>query len=252
MGLFNFRRTEAVFDQSKLKANLRMAISRIKIHQNKIVNSVKIQRRGLAELIAAGKNDSVRVKVEALIREDASLGGLEMLILFCDFISSRSQVIAACDKEMTSPPPDLKEAISSIIWASGRVDNIPELVAVRKQFELRYSKAFVESSMRNEEFSSNENIIERLGVSVPDNESCIKYIHGIASEFNVIFDASNLTPATFVAVADDREIIDTCELGDIKEIDGNDFEGFTTACGFRVPPIRKPRDELEVRLLTLM
>ena len=222
MGFFS--KKEDKFDASHLKASLRMGMARIKIQQNKIVNAVKIQRRAIAELMVLGKLDSARVKVESLIREDVSLGGLEALLLFCDLIVSRSQTLTTGAPD--SPPPELKEAIASIIWVSGRLSNIAELVAARGQFKRRFGSQFVQRCIDNEEYAVSDTIIEKLGMGVPTQEICMEYLGGIGLEFDVEFDPSSLGSGT----AGSEE----------------------TTAGFPALQLTDATDDLERRLILLM
>lgn len=44
-------------------------------------------------------------------------------------------------------PIDLKEAVSSVIFASPRCADIPELLDVRKHFKSKYGKEFVSAAV---------------------------------------------------------------------------------------------------------
>jgi hypothetical protein len=211
MGFFS--RSEDKFDASHLKASLRMGMARIKIQQNKIVNSVKVQRRAIAELMVLGKLDSARVKVESLIRDDVSLGGLEALLLFCDLIASRSQTLASGPPD--SPPAELKEAIASIIWVSSRLGTIAELVTARAQFKRRYGGLFVQRCLENEEYAVCDTIIEKLGLGVPTHDVCVDYLKGIAQEFDVLFDPSAVSTAN--AGGDEEAGFPTLQLTDATD-----------------------------------
>lgn len=198
MGFFS--RKEEKFDASGLKAALRMGMARIKIQQNKIVNSVKIQRRAIAELIVVGKYDNARVKVESLIRDDLSLGGLEALLLFCDLIASRAQSLI--NGAPDSPPPELKEAIASIIWVSNRLNTVAELSTARNYFKRRYGSQFVQRCINNEEYAVSDTITEKLGLDVPSHEMCVEYLQGVAGEFGVEFEASRVATSGPAAEGD--------------------------------------------------
>eukprot|EP00742_Colponemidia_sp_Colp-10_P020755 GILJ01024239.1.p1 GENE.GILJ01024239.1~~GILJ01024239.1.p1 ORF type:complete len:277 (+),score=47.02 GILJ01024239.1:50-880(+) len=269
---FGFGNEEDKFDPNRLKINLKMAVSRIRIHQNKIVNSVKAQRRALAELISVGKYDSARVKVEALMREDVSLEGLEALVLFCDLVATRVGVVAnspgisSSKKEdsfsSVGPPPELKESISSILWSSERVSGVLELATVRRQFIAKYGKQFVGSCIANSEFAVNEKILDRLGMGVPSNEAAVRYMEAVATEYGVTFDLSQLSasmggtkPCDTLAAGTNIDMHDVLASIDTPHEEATSFPKsstrFVTKSGFVIPPIVKPRDELEGRLLAL-
>jgi hypothetical protein len=224
------------FNAVKLKANLKMAVTRIRMIQNKRVNSVKIQRRQLAELLNIGKLDSCRIRVEGLIREDLSIEGLELLTLFTELVASRIQVII----DSKQCPTDLKESLTSMIWASARIgDDIAEFNVVKEQIGIKYGKPFVEMAVANSELSVNQKVMDKLNVMVPNGAACLEYIRAIAAEFNVPLDeealvaTSNIVPTTIETECDSA------------------MTHMTASGSIAVPPIIVPRDELEARLLAL-
>lgn len=76
------------------KSNLKMAITRIGLLRNKKSNSIKLQKRQVAELLQQEKDESARIKVENIIREDYAIEALEILELFCDLVHTRIQLLA--------------------------------------------------------------------------------------------------------------------------------------------------------------
>lgn len=211
------------------------------MQQNKTVNSVKIQRKQLAELMVVGKYDAARVKVEALIREDVSIEGLEVLALLADLVASRIQVLTTTKKEAGSSgcPTEMKEAVTSLLWASARLDAIPELQAVRAAFGAKFGKEFVEVASVNGEFSVNEKVLAKLGLQTPSNRDCIEYLRSIAADYGVDFLEEKLTTAESLLISD-----------------GSGIDGIVTGKArlgdpFAIPPIIVPRDDIEARLLAL-
>jgi vacuolar protein sorting-associated protein IST1 len=227
-----FSKKAPQYDFMKLKSNLKMSVTRIRMQQDKRRNNVRRQRRELAELINAKKLDSARVKVEGLIREHKSIDGLDILALFIELVVSRVSVI----DELPTCPPDLKEAITSILWAVPRCDELTEFHTIRLQFALKYGKAFCEMSAVNGELSVNARLMEKLGGEIPPSAECIEYLQGIADEFNLTFDAEQLSSPTAL----------------INEAPGVTIATVGVSGGVPViPPIVVPRDELEARLLVL-
>ncbi len=94
-----------------------MAVQRIQISKNKKSNHSKHQKREVANLLAAKKEELARIRVEHIIREDFNIEALEVLELMCELVHERVPVIAASK----SCPVDLQEAVCSIVWASGQV-----------------------------------------------------------------------------------------------------------------------------------
>lgn len=247
---FGSKKPKPTFDVVKLKANLKMAVGRVRLQQGKRVNSVKRQRKEMAELLNLGKLDACRIRVESAIREDLSIEGLEVLNLFLELVASRMQVIA----EAQSCPLDMKESITSVLWASPRVGEvIVELQTVRSQFAIKFGQEFVDVATHNSELSVNSKLMEKLDVGVPTNEMCRAYMESIAAEYGLEVDFSVLDgPAAIIATTADPQLLQPAAFGaegKVLSVGGN--TGFTTTTGVLIPPIIVPYDDLEARLLTL-
>jgi vacuolar protein sorting-associated protein IST1 len=224
-----FWSNKETFDPAKVKANIKMAISRIRLQQNKIVQSVKQQRRQLAELLSVGKIEGARIKVEALIREDISIEGLEVLAMLCELVANRLQMISS-SKEC---PTELKEGLTSVLWAGAHLDNVPELRTIQKYFADKYGKEFLQTAVSNSEFSVNDKIISRLGSQTPSNTACVEYIKAVAAENGIDIEEEKLLVLSSI----------------VPTPTGMDPSCVVTARN--IPPIVVPRDELEARLLAL-
>ncbi|ORC93247.1 uncharacterized protein TM35_000011240 [Trypanosoma theileri] len=256
-----FSKKTSGIDPVKLKANLRMAVTRLRMQQNKLVNSVKIQRRQLAELLALQKYDAARIRVEQVIRDDVSIEGLEVLALFLDLIANRIQLLTEKGSGAGHCPPELKESITSVLWATARVgDSVPELQTVKKYFENKYGKEFIVVSVNNTECSVNQKIIDRLGVFTPSNASCLEYLTNVATEYGVEgYDVDKLRdPNGLVASA--AAASGGAVIGDNGAAWKNDAETkaavasgnvIKTPSGLLIPALTTPRDDLEWRLLQL-
>lgn len=260
MKSFFEKQTGTGFDASKVKANIRMAVTRLGMQRNKLVNNVKTQRRGIAELLAIEKYDSARIRVEQCIREDVTIEGLEVLSLFLDLVANRVSLIAESKPSKLSSgkkdpasacPPELKEAITSVLWASARVgDTAPELMTLRKSFEAKYGKTFVEMALSNAEYSVNQKMMDRLSMHTPANDKCIAYLTSIAAEYSLgNFDAERLKDPNGIvasaAAASGPTDVSGAELS--KDVPGS----VRTPSGLYIPPMGVPRDALDQRLLLL-
>ncbi|KEG15675.1 hypothetical protein DQ04_00011420 [Trypanosoma grayi] len=265
----------AGFDPTKVKANLQMAVSRVRMQKNKLVNSVKIQRRQLAELLALQKYDAARIKVEQAIRDDVSIEGLEVLELFLNLIANRVQLIAEISgakgksgggAHVAHCPPELKEGVTSVLWASARVgDTVPELQSIRKCFESKFGKEFVAMSINNAEFSVNQRLIDRLGIFTPSNDRCLEYITNVAAEYGIEgYDEEKLRdPNSLVAsaaAASGVAIMSGAAAAAGKNGTAPAAVAFATGAGSTtiktpsglvIPALTVPRDDLEWRLLQL-
>ena len=175
------------FQESKLKSHLKMAVHRIALQVNKKTAAQKHAKREIATLLAEMKDEKARIKVEHVIREDFTIEALGLLELLCELTHERSKYIAS---EKTCPP-DLKEAIASLIWASNRVD-VAELDEVKIQFTLKYGKEFSEESINNAANTVNVRLFQKLSVTPPSAFLVIRYLEEIAREFEVEWISTDL------------------------------------------------------------
>ncbi|KAG6538180.1 hypothetical protein ZIOFF_003292 [Zingiber officinale] len=152
------------------KAEARMAIARIKLLRNKREAQVRQMRRDVALLLESGRDETARIRVrtwfeefpqrntllqvfylyrdhevmlvEHVIREQNVMAANDIIELFCELIVARLPIIA----KQRDCPQDLKEGISSLIYASPRCSDIPELSRILLIFEKKYGKAFVSAA----------------------------------------------------------------------------------------------------------
>ena len=170
------------YKASKLKPQLKMAVTRLQIAANKKSALMKQQIREIAKLLAEDppKEEKARIKAEGLIRDDYMVEAYEILQLSCDLLSERIQLIT----HMKECPPDLVESISTIIWASSMVD-IPEFIEIRKQFRYKFGKAFEEEAIMNVGGVINDRVAEKLSVQPPSAYLVQTYLEKIADEHEV-------------------------------------------------------------------
>mmetsp|Transcript_32322 Transcript_32322/g.102781 ORF Transcript_32322/g.102781 Transcript_32322/m.102781 type:complete len:202 (+) Transcript_32322:40-645(+) len=115
-----------------------MCTGRIKLLRNKksiqvralhIPPQLKDLRREIADLLANGKEDSARIRVEAVMRELDLMDAFEIIDLFAELLCVRLALI----ESTKDVPTDMREAVSSLLYASPRVRELPELAPVREQ-----------------------------------------------------------------------------------------------------------------------
>ncbi|OCL07256.1 hypothetical protein AOQ84DRAFT_377857 [Glonium stellatum] len=88
---------------SKLKVQLKLSISRLRMVQQKDSALAKQQRRAMAQLLEAGKVESARIRVENIIRSDITTELHEMLELYCELLLARSQLLDPPSSPYSSP-----------------------------------------------------------------------------------------------------------------------------------------------------
>jgi len=170
------------FNPSKLKSQLKMAVHRFQINSNKKTALLQQQKRTIAQLLAEEppKEEKSRIRAESMIMEDNTIEAYEILSLSCDLLSERLRLISSQE----GCPPDLVSTISTLMWASNRVD-IAELGEIRKQFKMKFGKKFDEDAMMNAGGVVNERVLVKLGVQPPSARLVQAYLHKIAQEFEV-------------------------------------------------------------------
>ncbi|VFQ88196.1 unnamed protein product [Cuscuta campestris] len=175
------------FNSSKCKTMARMTTARIKLLRNKREVVVRQMRRDIAMLLESRQDASARIRVEHVMREQNMLAANEIIELFCDLIVSRLAIIA----KQRECPADLKEGISSLIFAAPRCSEIPELVGIRDVFEKKYGKDFVsEATDLRPNAGVNRMLIEKLSVKTPSGEAKLKILKEIAKEYQVKWDTA--------------------------------------------------------------
>ncbi|XP_042426493.1 IST1-like protein isoform X2 [Zingiber officinale] len=175
------------FNSSECKAEAKMAMFRIKLLRNKREAQVRQMRRDVALLLESGRNETARIRVEHVIREQNVMAANDIIELFCELIVARLPIIA----KQRECPLDLKEGISSLIFASPRCSDIPELSRLLLIFEKKYGKEFVSTATElRPESEVNRMLIQKLSVKKPTGEVKLKVLKEIAKEYQVQWDST--------------------------------------------------------------
>ncbi|CAO2652289.1 Nn.00g005720.m01.CDS01 [Neocucurbitaria sp. VM-36] len=207
---------------NKLKVQLKLSISRLRMVQQKDSAKAKQQRREMAQLIEVGKVQSARIRVENIIRSDITTELHEILELYCELLLARSQLLeqspspAPSTSSSTSPSipldPALEEAVRSIIYAAARTE-IKELHAVRGYLVEKFGKDVALASMEGEGVA--ERVVKKLRVETPSGELVDAYLSEIARFYGVPFGSSS---------KDSAESADSNDDDDDEEDDDDDDE----------------------------
>ncbi|KAL0345135.1 UNVERIFIED_CONTAM: IST1-like protein [Sesamum radiatum] len=131
------------FNPSKCKMSLKLAGSRLKLLRNKKEVQVNQMKREIAQLLESGQDQTARIRVEHVIREEKMMAAYDLIEIYCELIVARMPII----ESQKTCPIDLKEAIASIVFASPRCGDVPELLDVRKHFTEKYGKDFTTAAI---------------------------------------------------------------------------------------------------------
>ncbi|KAL1220791.1 hypothetical protein V5N11_030875 [Cardamine amara subsp. amara] len=176
------------FKPAKCKTALQMANSRLKILKNKKEIQIKQLRRELAQLLESGQTPSARIRVEHVVREEKTLAAYELIGIYCELLVVRLGVI----ESQKNCPIDLKEAVTSVLFASQRLSDVPELSEIVKQFTTKYGKDFATSAIELRPDSGvSRLLVEKLSAKAPDGPTKVKILMEIAAEHNVVWEAQS-------------------------------------------------------------
>ncbi|WPH00070.1 Hypothetical protein R9X50_00289300 [Acrodontium crateriforme] len=165
---------------NRIKVQLKLSISRLRMVQQKDTALAKQQRRAMAALLEAGKAESARIRVENIIRSDLNTELLEIIELYCELLSARVGLLEAkeCD-------PGLEEAVKSIIFAAPKIEGVKELSVVRALLADKFGKEFTMQAMENGDGKVSSRVASRLRVEPPAKELVEAYLSTIAEAYGI-------------------------------------------------------------------
>lgn len=129
---------------TKTKVQLKLALNRLKLSQQKQTSLNAVARQEIAQLLRVGKIDSARIRVEMVIRQDLMVEAMELLELYTETLLARFPLLDS----MRNCDPCLVESVNSVIYGAPRVD-IPELLQVIITTESRLEISLYINSERN-------------------------------------------------------------------------------------------------------
>ncbi|KAH3675440.1 hypothetical protein WICMUC_002729 [Wickerhamomyces mucosus] len=156
-----------------------MAISKLRFTQTKRTALAKQQRRLMAELLSLGKEESARIRVENIIREDIYIELLEILELYCELLSARIQLLdqKTCDES-------LEEAVKVLIYSASHTD-LKELIIIKEILVHKFGNEFALSAINNYDGVIPDKIIKRVKYEAPSNDLISLYLEEIAKAYNI-------------------------------------------------------------------
>jgi vacuolar protein sorting-associated protein IST1 len=159
--------------------------------QQKQTALAKQARRELAKLLDEGKDESAKIRVENIIREDLFVEMLEILELYCELLLARfgllEQMYAQPMNGLTSRKecdPGLEEAVKTIIYAAPRSES-KELQEVRNLLIMRFGHPFAQTAIENTDKKVSPRVLSKLGVEPPSSTLVNRYLREIARTYNI-------------------------------------------------------------------
>lgn len=144
---------------------------------------MRLIREDVAQLIKSGHEQIAFNRVEQLIKDESIVAVYDLLDHFCEFILVNFSYI----RRHKDCPNDINEAVSSLIFASARCGDLPELRVIRKLFGERYGQGFartaVELSLGN---LVNREIKEKLSPKSVTDDVKHRLVDEIARDYSLI------------------------------------------------------------------
>lgn len=165
---------------NRIKVQLKLSVSRLRMVQQKDTALAKQQRRQMAQLLEQGREESARIRVENIIRSDLNTELLEVIELYCELLSARVGLLEAkeCD-------PGLEEAVKSIIYAAPRIEGVKELNLVRGLLVEKFGKEFALKAAENADGKVATRVTDRLKIEPPSKELVEGYLSTIADAYDI-------------------------------------------------------------------
>lgn len=171
------------FKTSKFKATANLAISRVSVLKNQRQVRGSIARSDVVQLLNLGFHERALLRVEQVIKEQNMLDVFDMIEGYCLLAIERINLI----QQEKICPEELKEAISSLIYAASRCGEFPELKELRAILTSRFGKEFAGRAveLRNN-CGVNSKMIQKLSTRMPSLEQRTKVLKEIAAENNIV------------------------------------------------------------------
>ncbi|KAG6581175.1 IST1-like protein, partial [Cucurbita argyrosperma subsp. sororia] len=193
---------------SKIKILVNMAISRTAILKNQHRARCSLARADVLQLLNLSYQHRAQLRVEIVIKENNMMDALGMIEDYCSLLIEKVALLQM-NKEC---PGEVKEAISSLIFASSRFGEFPELQEIRRIFELKFGKEFASSAvnLRNN-CGVSPKMIQKFSTKQPNAETKLKVLKEIASENGITLHLEE-EPAIVIKV---NQKMETKKSGDL-------------------------------------
>lgn len=216
------------WNAAKAKVQLRLSVQRLKTLQQKKEAQAKAARREIATLLERGKEETSRIKVEALINEDIYTELLELLELYCELLLARFGLL---DQNSTrEPDPGISESVYSIIHAAPRTE-IKELHVLREILMHKYGRDFSLAAIENRDNCVSERTVRKLVTHPPSSELVDAYLVEIAKGYGISWTLGKISDGDSPATEAPQVVntpteglndnADTVQSAAEKEVQGN-------------------------------
>ncbi|KAJ0669470.1 putative vacuolar protein sorting-associated protein Ist1 [Helianthus annuus] len=171
------------FKTSKFKATVNLAVSRVTVLKNQRQARLAVARSDIIQLLNLDHHESALLRVDQVIKEQNMLDVLVMVDGYCHVVL---QMVNLIEKEKDCPD-ELKEAVSSLLYAAPRCGEFPELQEVREILTSRYGKEFARGAIElRSNCGVNTRMIQKLSPRQSSLETRMKVLQEIAAENGIV------------------------------------------------------------------
>ncbi|KAK1313185.1 hypothetical protein QJS10_CPA06g02194 [Acorus calamus] len=169
----------------KLKSLLRLGLSRLTVLKNQRLVRSSHSRSDVAQLLRLAQTQRALLRVEHVIKEQDMLDTFMMLEIHCNVLLERITLF----ENHEQCPEELREAVTSLIFASSRCSGFPELREMRSVFASLYGKEFV---VLHDNCGVDAKMIQKMSTAQPSLESRIKAMKEIALAEGITVDIEKI------------------------------------------------------------
>ncbi|KMT18534.1 hypothetical protein BVRB_2g026720 [Beta vulgaris subsp. vulgaris] len=163
---------------SKLNSFLEHSFTRNSHLKNRQQALFSIFQSDVIELLNLGHQEQALLRVEHVIKSKNMLDAFDLIDYYCNLLLENVSLI----EKSKDCPDELKEAIGSLIYASSRFGDFPELQHIRDYYTSKFGHQFVSQAVESpRSFGVNEKIMQKLSRSKPSMETRINFLREIAS-----------------------------------------------------------------------
>ncbi|KAI3889133.1 hypothetical protein MKX03_004296 [Papaver bracteatum] len=164
---------------STCKRLIKRVQCRIKLLKNKRDSVIRHYREDIIQLLKNGQDHSAFSRVGKLSDDQNIVAAYELLDHFSEFIMMNLPYI----RQNRDLPNDINEAASSLLYASARCGDLPELPKLRKLFGERYGNRFAISAVELLPGNLvNRQLIQKLSAKSISDDAKFRLMKEIARE----------------------------------------------------------------------
>ncbi|KAK0570484.1 hypothetical protein LWI29_001915 [Acer saccharum] len=162
---------------AKCKSLIKLTKSRIDVIRRKRNATQKFLKKDVADLLYNGLDINAYGRADGLLAELNVSYCYDFVEQCCNFVLKHLSIM----QKQRDCPEDLREAVSSMMFATARFSDLPELRDLRHIFQERYGNSL--------EYFVNQELVEKSTVKPSTMEKKVQLMQDIASEFSIKWDA---------------------------------------------------------------